>query len=332
MVKLRPGDPLSAISAREYNRHVDVADWFERTQRLGSGGAGAASKLDGTVVKVLNSTGGDFRQFDAVGLGAPSVTLGSGSLVFAAVQPTTSLQGVWGIAIDPLPDGEMGRVKISGPVPAYVTLADTLWHDYATPSSTAGVLEPSSSGAADIIYSPLTTGEQLCVIRLGIKQATSSTQAKWFTYYEVPGPGTTLTAGGASANVVFWSGVPVSQPTTLFNFNGTDYDVLVAQEDGWYAVAYLFALTPAAGYSSNDGSRVVVAINGAGYESPLTYPRPASHELDVRYFGTSYIQGTIMLRALAGDELTMSLQNVTGWGTQKNLDLGASYVDLVKVS
>lgn len=204
MAKLKPGDPLSAISAREYNRHVDVADWYERTQRLGAVGNAAASGLDGTLVRVKNGTGTDFRQYDPVGLGAPAVTLSDGYMIFAAEAPTNAMQGVWGVAVDPIPDGEMGRVRMAGVAAAYVTLADTVWRPYAAVSGT--VLVPAWYGAAEIAYSPLATGEKLCAVRLCALQSP--------TYL---GVADASIAAGASGNVSLYYGSADVDTVTAYN-------------------------------------------------------------------------------------------------------------------
>jgi len=328
MGKLKPGDPLSAISAREYNRHVDAADWYERTQRLGARGGPARSGLDGTLVRVKNSTGSDFGQYRPVGLGAPQVALSDGYAICAAATPSDT-SGVWGIAIDPIPNGEIGRVKVTGAVAAYVTIADTS-HTRATVGG-GGALGSDTTGSTEIIYQPGSTGEQLCFVRFGSKQQSSARQrlhsytTGW--YGTIP--------NGGDVNVPMWDADTIIQSSPgIFTFNGTDFDRLKSLVTGLMIATASIDVEYASSGSSTDGVLVgsVWESTGTWFTGGQAYGLTQSY---VRY-SKGCVTNTTMFQVAVDQEIWLRLSTGTGygyfWGTTSDMTVNNVRVSLVHVT
>lgn len=169
--KLSPKDPLSKISAREWNRHVDVADLIERRQRLGQGGRQSQqTALPPDCVMIRNSTGYDLRAGDPVKI---TGTLAYGGVVvdvpyYSAGSPVAQNDDdAMGVTVAPIPSGEIGRVKMAGALPTYATISDSIERPYLAPIGTGGKLKPSWWGQFEIVYADNSTnGEKLVLARI----------------------------------------------------------------------------------------------------------------------------------------------------------------------
>lgn len=169
-VRLQPGDPLEAIQAAEWNRHVDSSDAYHRTKALGeilppptSGGR------DSNFVKVKNNSGGMRRTgeiLEFTGLvftdltGAvplPWMTGGSPTLVNSFGVLMRRMES----GSDVIDDCQIAGVNYQTLV--NVTDAD---HKYARVDAATYVLQSAAIGPARIIFKPTGTGEKLCVVLL----------------------------------------------------------------------------------------------------------------------------------------------------------------------
>lgn len=326
MAKLKPGDPLSAISAREYNRHVDVADWYERTQRLGGGGNAAASGLDGTLARVKNSTGSDIRQYDPVGLGAPAVTLSDGYMIFAAATPSAA-SGVWGVAIDPIPNGEMGRVKLAGTAPAYVTIGDTS-HQWANVSGSA-TLESVAAGGAEIVYQPGSTGEQLCCIRIGNSQQSATAHGRLITWTNAWG-GTIPASGDVYLRIWDADTVTQSAATPIGTYSGADFYKFKSLVDGMLLVTVTAEVDYAVAGASTDGALISCRWESGG--TWLDTDRSESQSY-VRY-PKGWVTNTCMLEVIADMDIWCRLSTALGyfWGTPADLTVGNVAISMIHLA
>lgn len=172
--KIQPGKGLNQITAREFNRHVDVADWWERTQRLGGPRQHAQPRpeqLD--CVWLKNNTGYDVRQGDAV---RPDGCISYGGVdrqypyFSASAQITSNAYKPWGVALAPIPQGELGRLQLVGAAVCYATISDSIERPFLAPG-TSGKLKPSWWGSAEIVYADIATnGERYVLARLGTLQ------------------------------------------------------------------------------------------------------------------------------------------------------------------
>ena len=173
--KINPHGPITQISAREFNRHVDVADAWERMSRLGNPGARPIpNPLDLDAVWVTNSTGYDLRQGDPVLIGGVASYGGVDRqypYFTASAAITTNEKKPWAVALAPIPADGLGKCQLSGAAVCYATISDAVERPYLAPIGTGGILKPSWWGPAEIVYADIaTSGERLVLARLGTLQ------------------------------------------------------------------------------------------------------------------------------------------------------------------
>lgn len=118
---------------------------------------------------VQNSTGYDLRAGDPVKI---TGTLAYGGVVvdvpyYSAGSPVAANdKEPLGVAVAPIPNGEFGRVRMSGAGAIYATIADTTTRPYLAPG-TGGKLKPSWWGQFEIVYADNSTnGEKLVLARI----------------------------------------------------------------------------------------------------------------------------------------------------------------------
>src|SRR5271166_4069533 len=123
--KVIPGEPL-AISAVAWNAMIDNA---KSDQRRSATSQPLTRVRDADIIKVLNDTGQDLPQYSVVGLDGPifdpSINFASlaaflREVAFIASLPTTA--GQFGITLDPIRIGGVGRAYVAGVCPVQINL------------------------------------------------------------------------------------------------------------------------------------------------------------------------------------------------------------------
>lgn len=234
MAKLRPGDPINAITSRDWNRFVDVADWYERYKRLGDGGIASANMYGQTCFQVRNNTSGDVVAGAVVEISGTDITdlrrdqCWLNGIVRAGVDPAC------GVYLEATPDGAFGRCVLSGVVIASVDIIDAdNTHARVLPGSTQ--LRGDFGGWARIIYKPSGTGVKTCVVQVG-ETRTVRRKARATT---------TVTDGGTGSADVFIQGSARGNVTVEYNWmtgagdiaNGSDLLIeYFHDEDKWVVV------------------------------------------------------------------------------------------------
>jgi hypothetical protein len=151
--RIEPGQKLgTAISARAWNRAQEAADIVlgERT-RFGADGQSAIERAS-NIVLVRNDSGADIPRFGVIGFGQIISNLNTSQIVVQGVLPKAF--SAFGIAVEPIASGSVGRCACSGVFPVRVSICNTS-HMYANPkdndvemlySSTVGSLQILSRG------------------------------------------------------------------------------------------------------------------------------------------------------------------------------------------
>lgn len=163
------------IRASTWNAFVDAAN-FTKEMRQNQCGKGLRSGIATGIVLVKNAESEQRDRFAALVLNdiavPPNVNedeFVSCTPVFIGQKMTDEREGKpYGILLQPLAAGEIGRAMVLGIVPAKVTVNDAD-DQYAvpTPGSSAGALKSDSTGVARIIWKAGGSGSQWCLLQLG---------------------------------------------------------------------------------------------------------------------------------------------------------------------
>ena len=174
MAKVSAGQPL-AISARDWNTLLDVADRHRRNELTALSGSGSGS----FGVKILNNTGDLIPRFHACGLGDVLHTTGGTAtnptwlteLAFSGEVMDPDYLGRFAVTQEAIPDGAIGDAVIDGITVARisVTHVDNDRVDVDTSVTPGTALVSAFHGAGEILYRelPANTGAQWALIRIG---------------------------------------------------------------------------------------------------------------------------------------------------------------------
>jgi hypothetical protein len=164
MAKLKEGDSLTALSAREFNRHVDASDAWHRSHALGQPRhLSGEAPLPTDVVKVQVTA--NLLRGSAVGFGDSLFdSLDPNYLWFPYAAPDPAEP--FGILRRATPESEFGDAQVAGVCIALVDVLDTV-HQCARVAASGNVLESASTGPARLLRPATETGEQELVVLLG---------------------------------------------------------------------------------------------------------------------------------------------------------------------
>jgi hypothetical protein len=168
MAKLKEGDSLAQLSAREFNRHVDASDAWHRSQALGRPRhPSSEAPVPTDVVKVKLTA--DMPRGSAVGIGTPSLTdLDPNYLWFDYAAPDAAEP--FGILRGATTEETFGEAQVSGVCIARVDVLDTD-HRFARVAASGNVLESAGSGPVQLLRPATETGEQELVVLLGTQES-----------------------------------------------------------------------------------------------------------------------------------------------------------------
>lgn len=244
--RVRPGDK-AVIAAAAWNACLDAAEAYKGGS-LAPRTPGKPGFRQADIVLVKNASGSDVSRFGVLGISGvvftPTDSLPSfqNQVSVAGVTPTTTSHvGKFVIALDPIPNGKIGRAWISGVCQVQVDISNTTHKFCDVRNSDRTKLASSVYGSARILYSEGSgTGTKWCVVRLGDNASepvrlgkTSSAWAK----------GTTATIdvweSGSPSSETQTTGVTLSGCVNKFSNVGSGKWVMVAWggAGAWYLIA-----------------------------------------------------------------------------------------------
>jgi hypothetical protein len=162
--KASPGQPFSAPKAEIWNSMIDAGN-AHRNDRLSNGTPEPTRPRQTDVIKLKNNSGADRSRGEILRINGKAITnLSDEHLWLIGSAPTDD--GYFGILKEPIRNGGIGQVQVSGCCMAMIDVADA---DHTRAKSVASqyVLESSDDGPIEIIYKPSGTGELECVVRFG---------------------------------------------------------------------------------------------------------------------------------------------------------------------
>jgi hypothetical protein len=162
--KVSPGQPFSAPKAEIWNSMVDAGN-AHRTDRLSTDTPERTRPRQSDVIKLKNSSGAARSRGEILRINGKAVTdLSDEHIWLTGSAPTES--GYFGILKEPIENGSVGQVQVSGCCIAQVNIADAN-HTRANAIAASYVLGSSDDGPIEILYAPSGTGELECVVRFG---------------------------------------------------------------------------------------------------------------------------------------------------------------------
>lgn len=174
MEKVKAGDKVE-IKAETWNAFIDAAN-FARSMKDSQGGKGIKAGMNEGIVLIKNDEEDDFPRFAALVLSdilispetnedefvsRPPVFVGKRMVEKYAGKP-------YGILMEPIAAGMIGRAMILGVTPAQVYVNEEA-HEYVSPivDSEDGSLESSESGTARILWKAGVKGTYWSLLQIG---------------------------------------------------------------------------------------------------------------------------------------------------------------------
>lgn len=169
--KVQAGQPLH-ISAEVWNAFLDSV-----RKRRGRNHDQLTEVIDqfrqGDIVKLRNNSGQDCSRFNVLAINTPIITPSANEREF---KNRVAISGVrpmhpthfsrFGILLDPVRHGKIGRAWISGACPAYIAVTDNC-HQFAdVKHNDSNSLESRPFGAAQILWREGKLGLQWAIVRL----------------------------------------------------------------------------------------------------------------------------------------------------------------------
>jgi hypothetical protein len=155
------------ISAREFNRHVEAADYV--LNHLLGGNPTPRTKPRGETnwVTIKNSSGANRRQGEILEFTGLALTdLTSRQLMLTGGSPT--LANAFGVLNSPVANNEISPdCQVSGGCVGLVNVTDAN-HGYAVVQSATYVLQSADTGTVRIMWKPSGTGEKTCALLIGV--------------------------------------------------------------------------------------------------------------------------------------------------------------------
>ena len=203
--KVSPGQSFSAPSHKTWNNMIDAADKIAK-DRLGTVSPRDKLPISCDIVKVKNSTGADLTNGEIICLDDFLLdALSRDSLWFDGKTPT-SAELPYGVLLEPIPNGLIGRVQVSG---VCVAKIDQIYasHPFAHIKVGEKQLQTDWHGQAEILHRQQIESQWWAVVRLSNYQ---STDLK-VVISETGG----ITAGSSGGVDVWFAGAVTSPLQTL---------------------------------------------------------------------------------------------------------------------
>ena len=163
--KRSPGQPFGAPRAETWNGMVDAGNAF-RAGRLSNGTPPPTRPRETDIIKLKNSSSGDRARGEILRIDGKAITDLTDEHIWLIGQAPTN-DDYFGILKEPIADGAVGRVQVSGCCLALVNVTDAD-HTRAKSIAASHVLESSDEGPIEILYAP-DGCFSLCLLRRGRK-------------------------------------------------------------------------------------------------------------------------------------------------------------------
>jgi hypothetical protein len=162
--KVSPGQPFKAPRAETWNGMVDAGNAYRAT-RLSNGAPEPTRPRETDIIKLRNSSSGNRARGQILRIDGKAITDLSDEHIWLIGQAPTD-DDYFGILKEPIADGEIGRVQVSGCCFALVNVTDAD-HTRAKAVAANHVLQSGDDGPVEILFAPGGTGQQECVVRFG---------------------------------------------------------------------------------------------------------------------------------------------------------------------
>ena len=201
--KASPGQPFRAPKAEIWNGMVDAGNAY-RAGRLSNGVPQPTRPRETDIIKLKNASSGNRARGQILRIDGKAITDLTDEHIWLIGQAPTA-DDYFGILKEPIADGEIGRVQVSGCCLALVDVVDAD-HTRAKAVDSEYVLESSDDGPLEILFAPGGTGEQECVVRFG---GGDSTKLFRFTL------NASLASGTADADILLLDGTDTGIDATV---------------------------------------------------------------------------------------------------------------------
>lgn len=202
-----PGQAVE-LSAADWNRATSAGKWYELQRRLGQGGRPVTPSVNPAIVFGQNDTGGNLAEGAVVEITGTPLDAATAQYPWFNLEARGGNDPVCGVLLDPITDGAIGRVILSGVAFADVDIDDVdHTHARVVPGSTR--LQSDFGGYCRLLYPAAATGDgQRVAVLLGdygptIRRATASG---------------TITAGGSGTANVYVNGATRGSVTVYLDW------------------------------------------------------------------------------------------------------------------
>jgi hypothetical protein len=170
--RLVKGEKLPGIPTTTWNAMVSAIEWVERNRlRLGT----ERFTPESSGVNVKNNSSDDIDAGGVLGLGAPLITVSDNlsafkeAASFVGASPTSPDHvGNFGICLEPIPAGKIGKCAISGIAICKIQVDSSSHQQYADiRHGRTDKLIARYSGAAEILWKESGTGDKWAIVNLG---------------------------------------------------------------------------------------------------------------------------------------------------------------------
>jgi hypothetical protein len=160
--KASPGQPFKAPPAEVWNGMVDAGNAY-RNSLLSTATPDRKKRSQTDVISLLNSSGGDRARGEILRFNGKALEELDNDFIWLVGSAPTD-DDFFGILREPIEDGEVGLVQVSGCCMATVGITDAD-HTHAKSASGDYVLASDTEGPLEILYKPSGTGDLECVVR-----------------------------------------------------------------------------------------------------------------------------------------------------------------------